>query len=33
MGEYALPGKIIFVDKLPYNENGKLNNELIHAAI
>jgi len=33
MGEYAIPGKIIIVDKLPYNENGKLNNELIHAAI
>lgn len=33
MGAYALPGKIIIVDKLPYNENGKLNNELIHAAI
>jgi long-chain acyl-CoA synthetase len=33
LGEYALPGKIVFVDNLPYNENGKLNNELIHAAI
>lgn len=32
-GSYALPCKIIFVENLPYNENGKLNNELIHAAL
>ncbi len=33
LGETRVPHKIVFLEKLPYNEYGKLNKEQIHAAI